>query len=226
MDQRALFLASTALAVALALFGIFAPLRWHEMPDWVINLALLLALFLFLLAVLIAVPSRAKGAKKLLAALLISAGACALISGIVLYLDGQPRPKPGDSRKAAWVEVASARLIYDGSDFKVISVSNAIKNENIERTTGILYAQQPFLFQFGFSGGQGPFDVEMSIRNDSFFGILGNNWMPVDSLTILENTDNFVEFQLEPFMAFLALTTAVSRSGPITVRISFRAKAS
>lgn len=87
-ESRVLFLASAALAV----FGIFAPFRWHEMPSWVTNSALLLALFLALWAVGIILPSRAKGGKKMLASILISGGLTALIAGIVLYLDASPEP--------------------------------------------------------------------------------------------------------------------------------------
>jgi hypothetical protein len=74
-------------AAALALFGIFAPYRWHDMPSWLTSSALLVALFLALWAVGIWLPGPAKGIKKSMAAMLIAAGVCALIVGVVLWLD-------------------------------------------------------------------------------------------------------------------------------------------
>jgi hypothetical protein len=89
-ESRVLYLA----AVALALFGIFAPYKWHEMPNWITNSALFLALFLALWAVGLSLPARAKRIKKLLAAFLIAGGITALVSGLVLYLDKSPSEPP------------------------------------------------------------------------------------------------------------------------------------
>lgn len=82
-ESRILFLA----AIALGLFGVFAPYKWHEMPAWLTNTALALALFLGLWAAFLSIPVPAKGAKKLIAAFLIAAGISAAICGLVLYFD-------------------------------------------------------------------------------------------------------------------------------------------
>jgi hypothetical protein len=88
-ESRVLFLLSAALAV----FGIFAPLKWHDMPTWITNSALALALFPALWAICLSFPAPAKGRKKLLAAILIAGGITATVSGFVLYFDTSP-PKP------------------------------------------------------------------------------------------------------------------------------------
>ena len=63
-EARILGLASTALT----LFGVFAPYRWHDMPPWITDSALALALFFGLWALFLALPVRSKGKTKLLAA--------------------------------------------------------------------------------------------------------------------------------------------------------------
>ena len=92
-------------AIALALFGIFAPYKWHDMPSRITNSALVLALFLALWAVGIWLPSPAKGVKKSMAALLIAAGACALITGVVLFLDSSA--PVDDAYLFYWVEITN-----------------------------------------------------------------------------------------------------------------------
>lgn len=87
MDNRTETRVLWLLAAALALFGFGAPYKLHEMPAWLPNLALLLALFCALWGLLIWLPAPAKGRKKTMAAILIAVGACALIFGVVLYLD-------------------------------------------------------------------------------------------------------------------------------------------
>jgi hypothetical protein len=94
-EARAMFLA----AIAFALFGAFAPYRWHDMPSLITNLALVLALFFLIWAALISLPSPAKGTKKTVSAALIAVGISALIMGIVLYLDPSPGQKDSDIRE-------------------------------------------------------------------------------------------------------------------------------
>lgn len=87
MDERTESRALALAAIALTLFGIFAPYKWHDMPNWATNSALILALLCALWAAFIWLPSPAKGLKKSMAALLIAGGTCALITGIVMYFD-------------------------------------------------------------------------------------------------------------------------------------------
>lgn len=75
------------MALALGLFGFSAPYKWHDMSSWITNSALLLALFLAIWAALLCLPSPARGAKRSMAAMLIAGGICALIAGIVFWLD-------------------------------------------------------------------------------------------------------------------------------------------
>jgi predicted membrane channel-forming protein YqfA (hemolysin III family) len=81
-ESRIIFL----LSIALALFGIFAPFKWHDMPSWLTNSALSVALCLFLWAIFLSIPSRSKGATKLISALLIAGGISSTIIGLVFYL--------------------------------------------------------------------------------------------------------------------------------------------
>jgi hypothetical protein len=87
MSERIETRVLAVLAISLTLFGIFGPYRWHDMPTWITNSALALALFLALWAIFIWVPAPSKGLKKSVAAFLISAGVCALIIGLVAWLD-------------------------------------------------------------------------------------------------------------------------------------------
>src|SRR5271170_5462114 len=96
MDERTEARVLALAAMALGLFGVFAPYKWHDMPDWITNSALAAALCLGLMAVLLSIPTPSKGAKKLISAFLIAGGITALIAGCVLYLDeSEPKTDSG-----------------------------------------------------------------------------------------------------------------------------------
>jgi hypothetical protein len=225
-EARVLFVLSFLLSIALALFGFFAPYRWHDMPNWLVNSALLLALFLLVLTILFAIPSPAKGAKKLLAAILITGGLCATITGAVLYFDrgsfwtiqrgsGSAEPQNGP---ATGTEVASARLSYDGSNFTVISQSKEIKSINI-KAAGFSMTDQSFTFQVAFFSGYGPFDYSLKAKDNRWFT---SDYWTISVLTVpLEDSDNFVEFRIPNTSLFLLPLPGIM-TGPTDMRLSFR----
>ena len=124
-ETRVMFLG----AVALALFGIFAPYRWHDLPGWLTNLALQFALFLALWAAGIWLPGPAKGIKKSMAALLIAGGACALITGVVLWLDASP----------GGAESAANEFIYFDVDLSAPNAAGAYPGRIINRAPSTFF---------------------------------------------------------------------------------------
>ena len=196
------------------------------MPNWLINSALLLALFLLVLTILLAIPSPAKGAKKLLAAVLISGGLCALIAGAVLYFErgtfwtvqSGPRSAEPPNGIASGTEVASARLSYDGSNFNVISQSKEIKNINI-KAAGFSMTDRSFTFQVAFFSGYGPFDYSLMAKAN-WAGLTDDYWTISVWTVPLEDSDNFVEFHIPNWS--LPLLLSPPRTGPTDMRLSFR----
>jgi hypothetical protein len=87
MDERTEARALGLISSALALFGVFAPYRWHDMPPVITNVALSLALLCGIWAIALVLPARAKGTKKLISSFLIASGITLTIAGIVFHLD-------------------------------------------------------------------------------------------------------------------------------------------
>jgi len=88
-ESRLLGLAS----LALGLFGVFAPYRWHRMPPIVTDGALILALVLFLLTIWTAIPARLKRrTPPVLAVMLIVCGGVFAAAGARLLYLGHSNP--------------------------------------------------------------------------------------------------------------------------------------
>jgi hypothetical protein len=164
-ESRVLFLISAALAI----FGIFAPLKWHDVPPWITNSALVLALFLAIWAVGLILPAPAKGAKKLLAAFLIAGGITVVVTGIVLYLDVSPSgqsvgvlPPPVPNIAPALLRVPAIEFFppKDGAPAKMLY---AILNVGAMSASHIL--KQP---GFGFTDGS-----RSSQKEDELFAAMG-----------------------------------------------------
>jgi hypothetical protein len=123
-EARVLFLASAALAI----FGIFAPFKWHDVPSWITNSALALALFLGLWAVCLSLPAPSKGLKKLLAAILIAGGITATVFGFVLYFEAS----------ASRATAAFPRLEdYFVRDFNFLSLNSTISERAQNPANGL-----------------------------------------------------------------------------------------
>lgn len=133
MDERTETRVMFLVATALALFGVFAPYHWHDMPSWLTNSALVLALFLAIWAGLIWMPSPAKGLKKSMAAFLIASGACALIVGVVLYLDQTPQAKIGSLHSLTNLELRNAAMEFAAK----LRMFDANANEAIRQATNV-----------------------------------------------------------------------------------------
>src|SRR5262249_11916480 len=150
-------------------------------------------------------------------ALLTSIGIILTVWGIVWHFSPSAESsKAATSADRAGLDVATARLSYDGKIISVFTQSKGISASKIEASG----AWGGFTLQFVFFGHPGPFDVSLGIKS-TLSNVVSdsiNIWEPV-MIQITENVDNFVEFKI-PLISLSMNPTPAGQSRDL--RVIFR----
>jgi hypothetical protein len=125
----------------------------------------------------------------------------------------------------------SARLIYDPrrGDIELLGKSGGIKIATVQKKessyhTAIFSIYPIFIGKFVFYTSIGPFNISLTANTPSIYSLPGNDWTPMP-FSILENTDRFVEIQIEPNSPANAISPMMTYgTEPIDLRLRFSRK--